>query len=145
MIYVGIDPGVNTGFAIWDSRLGKFNEIATLDFLSVIVRVKDLNRVTDLTVYIEDPGQVKPMFWQNKRGVNESMIKQALKVAQNVGANKREAELLIQILRDSDMNVIPVKPVTSKMNAETFANITGYKQRTSEHGRDAAMLVFGRK
>jgi hypothetical protein len=31
------------------------------------------------------------------------------------------------------------------MNAEMFEKITGYNERTNEHGRDAALLIFGRK
>jgi hypothetical protein len=31
----------------------------------------------------------------------------------------------------------------TKINKDYFQKLTGYKGNTSEHGRDAAMLVFG--
>ena len=44
---------------------------------------------------------------------------------------------------------VPFKPVSpqskgAKLNAQQFARLTGWTGRTSEHGRDAGMLVFGR-
>ena len=32
----------------------------------------------------------------------------------------------------------------TKLSAEQFRRITGWTEQTNEHGRDAAMLVFGR-
>ena len=48
------------------------------------------------------------------------------------------------------MNNIPhckgaPKDNKTKLNADQFSRITKWEGRTNEHGRDAAMLIFGRK
>jgi hypothetical protein len=41
--------------------------------------------------------------------------------------------------------MVAPKNAITKMKAEYFRQLTGYKGKTSEHGRDAAMLVYGMK
>ena len=42
-----------------------------------------------------------------------------------------------------DFEAVPPKNNKTKMTAEAFERMTGWKGRTNEHGRDAAMLVYG--
>lgn len=39
--------------------------------------------------------------------------------------------------------MVPPKNNKTKLDATKFKQITGWKERTNEHGRDAAMLCFG--
>ena len=138
MKYIGIDPGVNTGFAVWDSEEKQFVEISTLDFWRAIDRVNDFWYEEDLTIVIEDPGQHRTTYARHRTQKGQNRINQ------NVGAANREATLLIERFRQLGYTVIPVKPVRRKLTAGDFKQVTGYTGRTSEHGRDAGMLVFGR-
>lgn len=150
MICIGIDP--SKGFAVWDSKGKKFVEILTTDFWSIIDWLDNYKNALprdELVVYCEAPQKNKPVWFSDKLikergvGVVEAMKR---KVAQNVGSNKREAELIIQHCIRSRISVHECKPTkksSTKLSAEEFGRITGYTKRTSEHGRDAAMLVWG--
>lgn len=149
-ISIGIDPGKSTGYAVCvDKRLVS---LETTDFWGCCDNLKDVGvKEFGVKVYIEDPNINRPIFM--KKGVikgagaekSEQLMMQ--KIAQNVGANKREASLLIELCKRLDIEVVPCQPTKksmNKMSAESFNKLTGYEGRSSEHARDAAMLVFGR-
>lgn len=138
MIYIGIDPGVNNGIALWDSG-NKTLLIETKDFWKLI-NTMDLisQRVSRFTVILEDPNQNKPTFNRGKnKPVNE-------RISQNVGSNKRTAQLIKEYCEINNIPIELVRPSSAKWDKQTFENITKYKGSTSQHGRDAAKLVFGR-
>jgi hypothetical protein len=131
--YIGIDPGVNTGLAQWD---GAELVIDTMGFWS-LVRWMDTHDLKGCTIVIEDPNLIRPTF---QRDVGRNAM---LRIAQNVGSNKRDAQLLIEYAESLGLEVRRVKPTTAKWDAGMLARITGYTGRTSQHGRDAAKLVYG--
>lgn len=139
MIYIGIDTGVHTGIAVWDSEKGKFIFLNTLkihEALDVVISYayKDI----PLCVRFEDARQRKWIpFAKNMTG--------ELGRAQGAGYVKAHCQIWEDFLRDKDIPfemIAPRRNVT-KLSAEQFGRITGYKARTSEHSRDAAMLVYG--
>ena len=139
MIYIGIDTGVHTGIAVWDSDKRKFVYIDTLkihEALNIVssYAYKDI----PLCVRFEDARQRKWIpFAKNMTG--------ELGRAQGAGYVKAHCQRWEDFLRDKDIPfemIAPRRNVT-KLSAEQFGRITGYKARTSEHSRDAAMLVYG--
>ena len=128
---IGVDPGVKTGFAIWDTKDKQFIEISTLRVWEFFEAISDIHHEFDQTDYkivIEDA---------RMRGVHASR-------AQGAGWVKVLSGQYEEYCRSLGFAVEMRRPHrTSKMSAETFKNITKYKQRTSNHARDAAMLVFG--
>ena len=81
-----------------------------------------------------------------KRHISQKSFAQTLKIAQNIGMNKKESMLLEQFCIKNGLDYTMVKPskkTMTKLNSEQFKKMTGYSGRTSEHGRDAAMLVYG--
>lgn len=139
MIYIGIDTGVHTGIAVWDSEKGKFVYLDTLkihEALNIVssYAYKDI----PLCVRFEDARQRKWIpFAKNVTG--------ELGRAQGAGYVKAHCQIWEDFLRDKDIPfemIAPRRNVT-KLSAEQFGRITGYKGRTSEHARDAAMLVYG--
>ena len=67
------------------------------------------------------------------------------KKLQGVGSVKRDASIWEDYLTDLGIEfemVAPKRNVT-KLSQDRFKAMTGWKNRTNEHGRDAAMLVFG--
>ena len=139
MIYIGIDTGVHTGIAVWDSEKGKFVYLDTLkihEALNIVssYAYKDI----PLCVRFEDARQRKWIpFAKNMTG--------ELGRAQGAGYVKAHCQIWEDFLRDKAIPfemIAPRRNVT-KLTAEQFERITGYKGRTSEHARDAAMLVYG--
>lgn len=142
MIYIGIDPGVKTGFAVWDSESRSYVRIDTLDFWGTYDGVIYEYYPSDAlpVIVIEDPSQNRPTFDKGERGARRRE-----KISQNVGANKREGQLLADRFESLGFEVRRVRPAKgtgSKMNAPAFSRLTGFTGRTSQHGRDAAMLVY---
>lgn len=139
MIYIGIDTGVHTGIAVWDSEKGKFVYLDTLKIHEAlnIVSAYEYNDIP-LCVRFEDARQRKWIpFAKNMTG--------ELGRAQGAGYVKAHCQIWEDFLRDKDIPfemIAPRRNVT-KLSAEQFGRITGYKGRTSEHARDAAMLVYG--
>lgn len=142
--YIGIDCGKSTGFAVWDSRAKKYTEISTRDFWDVIgylQGVEGTGALSDTCIVVEDPNLIKSLY---ARHDNQDRAA-ALKIAQNVGGVKRETELMVEFLEKNRFNFVTIKPTASKMrDADRFKQVTGYDKQTSQHGRDAALLVFGR-
>lgn len=139
MIYIGIDTGVHTGIAVWDSEKGKFVYLDTLKIHEVLNIVSSYaHKDIPLCVRFEDARQRKWIpFAKNMTG--------ELGRAQGAGYVKAHCQIWEDFLRDMDIPfemIAPRRNVT-KLSAEQFGRITGYKGRTSEHARDAAMLVYG--
>jgi len=141
MLHIGIDGGTKTGFAIWDSRLKKFTELKTVDFWTAYYMVQHYVP-EEVRVYIEDPSQNKPVF--KRPGMRDY---EYAKKCQNVGMVKRESTLLIEGLERLGYKVTKVRPTKgslTKMNKDRFRTLTKHQGTSSEHSRDAAMMVFQR-
>lgn len=137
---IGIDPGAINGVAI--STYSKIRQFKSLNFWETTEVLKKAKGLTDaIEVWIEDPGKNKPVFL--KKGCDNE--KAYRRVAQNVGANKRDAQLLIEFCKLNYIPVIAVRPSRKKLNAAEFAKLTGITERLNQHERDAGMLIFGRK
>ena len=141
MLYIGIDCGRSTGFAAWESECKAFDAIATLPIHEALDRVRRLYKVygDDLVVVFEDARQRK---WL-PREKNAAQYRGRL---QGAGSVKRDATIWEDFCQDLGITYeakAPTKGLT-KWTAETFRKVTGWEQRTSNHARDAALLVFGR-
>lgn len=154
MIYIGIDPGVTTGFAAWDGKLRKFIVIKSFSFWDCILEVQyykdnfifgcgrdsiEISGKQVKQIVIEDPNFNRPTFVR-ANSVNDHTFN---KISQNVGSNKRDAQLLIEYCTLKQLPVTPIRPTMRKQTAKEFKTLTKYDGTTNQHGRDAAMLVFG--
>ncbi len=128
---VGIDPGVNTGLAVWDPDKRRFERINTLTILKAMRVVYDL-RWQIRTLYVEDARQVK--------------IQVSIAKAQGAASVKRDCQIWQDFAEQHGINVVFLRPNKriTKLPAEKFDSMVGWKGRTSSHGRDAAMIVFGK-
>ena len=134
MLIVGLDTGTHTGFAVWDKDKRVLTELTTLKIHRAMDRVKELSYSNDIVVYFED---ARLRTWFGSAG------REAL---QGAGSVKRDCSIWEDFLTDLGVEFHPVAPKNNatKLNAAFFSKITGWKGRTSEHARDAAMLVFNR-
>lgn len=137
MLYVGIDTGKHTGLAIWDGK--QFLELDTMPIHAALNRVGILRFSHDpVKVYFEDARLRK---WYGTHTAEKDRAK-----LQGAGSVKRDSSIWEDALTDWGIpfeRVAPKNNIT-KMNADYFARLTGWTGRTSEHSRDAAMLVWGR-
>lgn len=138
MVYIGIDTGKNTGVAIWMSgrNNGFFSSIETMPIHRAMKIVRDLkdSYKEEVFVIFEDARQRK--YFGNS----------SYEVWQGAGSIKRDAVIWEDFLTDEGIEFRAVPPTkgATKMTAEAFRDLTGWGKRTTEHSRDAAMLVFGR-
>lgn len=139
MIYIGIDPGTHTGVAVWDSREGKFLSLETLPIH------RAMTFILTWSLKAEDSGQEIQVVFEDARQRkwygNESNAKR-----QGAGSVKRDCSIWEDFCRDYQIPFVAVPPIKggTKVSESYFKTISGWKGRTSNHARDAAMLVIGR-
>ena len=137
MICIGIDPGTHTGVAVWDTREGKFLSLETLWIHDALFYVKRLSEEYrgQIQVVFEDARQRK---WYGKGNTNAKL--------QGAGSVKRDCSIWEDFCKDYGIPFRAIPPVkgATKITPEYFKLISHYQGRTSEHSRDAAMLVIGR-
>lgn len=146
--FLGVDPGLNTGVALWDARGSRFLYVRAVSFwdateliYSEYVRLKSFCP-GDMQVVIENPKAISTMYAKH----DEYQGRVRTKIAQSVGSNKRDAELLMEFCERKSIPyqaVMPSKGTGSKEKASVFKRLTKFEGSTNQHGRDAGMLVFG--
>lgn len=131
-LYIGIDTGVNTGFAIYCPKDKQLKEVFTTQLHRAILRLYHLKDNFNLKVRIEDARMRK---WVS--GGREKL--------QGVGSVKRDAKVLEEFCKDMGIQFELVAPKNNKtkLTSAEFARLTKWSGSTSSHARDAAMLIFG--
>ncbi|VXA55451.1 conserved hypothetical protein [Acinetobacter proteolyticus] len=140
MIRVGIDCGVKTGFAV--AVNGVLTRVETLTITQAMDEVKLLHaQDTDLVVRIED---ARLRTWFGSADARQA--KSGAGVREGVGSVKRDCSIWEQFCIEQGIKYELVHPAANmtKTKSDYFKRITGWLGRTSEHGRDAGMLVHGR-
>lgn len=131
-IMIGIDPGTETGIAIYDPESKKIISIYTLNLGMSFSLIQSILGVgSTVFVICEDA---------RKRKGNLPTDKNRL---QGAGSIKCESKVWEQLLDSFFIPHLMTKPSETKMNPSFFEKMTGYRGRSSNHGRDAAMKVFG--
>lgn len=139
MIYIGIDPGTETGLAVWDSHRGRFVSLDTLAIHKAMHKVgmwqqTCIDTGTELMVIFEDARQ---RTWFGDRSTAK---------LQGAGSVKRDCSIWEDYCTDMGIpfRAVPPQKGGTKVSSGYFKMISGWQGRTSNHARDAAMLVLGR-
>jgi hypothetical protein len=142
MIYVGIDTGVHTGYAVYDSRIQQLTAVGTDKIHNVMQLVSGLKDVAkekgdNIRVRVED---ARKRTWYGFHTAKQDRAR-----LQGAGSVKRDAQIWEDYLTDLcvDFEMVAPKNNATKLTAESFRQLTGWEHKTNEHGRDAAMLVYG--
>ena len=136
-ILIGIDPGVNTGFAV--SKNGVLIDVFSCKIHGALKLVDAYimdNLDSTPIIYVEDARKRK-YFGKNS---NEKL--------QGAGSVKRDCKIWEDFLIGHGVKFFLVDPKdqkgATKKTADEFKVLTGWQGRTNEHARDAALLIFGR-
>lgn len=137
MMLIGIDTGVHTGFAVWDSTNKRLTEVSTMTITQAIERAKmivDVLGRKSVRLYVEDARKRK---WFGTSG------RERLKGA---GSVCRDSKIWADWSKEQGIECVLVAPKynRTKLSAAQFRIWTQWTGRTTEHARDAACLVFGR-
>lgn len=130
---VGIDPGVNTGYAVYHINSKRLLTVKSLKIHEAFEYLLDLNSLNRLKIVRVEDARLRTFFTGGKEK------------AQGVGSIKRDCKIWEDFLTDKGIQFEMIHPKTqrTKVKADTFKNITGWINPTNEHSRDAGMLVFG--
>lgn len=139
-IYVGIDPGKNTGVAIYDAA-DKSLQVLSLDFWGLIAWINHAPERRHYTYVLEDPQQNKSLYARHAIGKKAAAV--VGKMGRDVGRNLENAFLLIEYFKRQGIEYRAVRPCGKKWNQADFERWTGLTIRTNEHTRDATKLVWG--
>jgi hypothetical protein len=126
-VIIGIDTGVNTGFAVWDLDNREFLSIATLKIHRAMEHVLALK---PQLVRVEDARKRKVL-------TNVGPGRE-----QGAGSVKRDAKIWEDFLIDHKVPFQMCVPQNTKWTSEGFKRLTGYKGLTSEHARVAGVMVY---
>jgi hypothetical protein len=127
---IGVDPGVRTGFAVWDIEKQRLIQCETRTIISAMQQVRWQMGSNRVLVVFEDARQ--------RGGRKEA--------AMGAGSVRRDSgiwEEFCDYYKIKYEAVAPTKGATKWTDAQ-FKAATKWEGRTSQHARDAALLVIGR-
>lgn len=138
-LYIGIDPGTHTGVAVWSKNERRLEVVDTMTItraLELVTSNVELCKAFggEVVVFIED---ARKRSWFGFSGREK---------LQGAGSVKRDCAIWETFCKELGVECRKVAPKhnTTKLTAEQFKVLTSWQGRTSEHSRDAAMLVYGR-
>lgn len=134
-IVIGIDTGVDTGVSVWDNMTRRLASVKTMKIHQAMRLVQEQAQEhgpENILVRFED-ARLRKYFGRSGR-----------EKLQGAGSVKRDGKIWEDFLKDEKIPFECVAPRnnTTKMEAGYFRALTGWKGITSEHARDATMLVF---
>ena len=141
-LVLGIDPGENTGIAVY--RDGKLKQLLTTapdevrDEIACFLASAEVEGMK-LQVVFEDSRKQSHIF-SAKQSMNAA---QKMRVARSVGMIDAWCVLIERACKRLGVQCLGVSPAEKgpKCAASAFEHITGWEGRTNEHERDAAMLA----
>lgn len=143
-ILIGIDTGVNTGFAVAADRGngGELEQVESLSITQAMEKVKALIEeweIGNVCLYIED---ARKRTWFGNADARQA--RSGAGVREGIGSVKRDAQIWEDWCTEQGFKFLMIHPAANatKKKATDFKRMTGWVGRTNEHARDAAMLVF---
>lgn len=133
--HVGIDPGTQTGIAVWDKNKKKFNLIKTLKIHEAMDLVLKLKSKAEVKIYCENP-----FTWVSWTDEASSDVRK-----QGAGSIKRDYSIWKDFAKDYDIEFVGTRLQKNlkKIKHLPFTKLTKWNKQTTQHSRDAALLVFG--
>jgi hypothetical protein len=137
VIVWSVDPGTNTGLAVWNCLRRDFDSIRTTSLVRALFELRDLvsdGKAPDLLLF-EDARKMRIGGGRTFGKMNR---------LQGVGSVKRDSSLWQEACEMLAVPWCASPPIigATKMKAEPFRQLTGWQGKTSEHARDAAVRAM---
>lgn len=131
--YIGIDPGVTTGVALWEKSTRQLLQVQSMPIHDALEKVKNLAHGLNALVRIED---ARKRRWFGNTGSE---------VWKGAGSIMRDCKIWEDFLTDRhiDFELVAPRHNKTKVTHDYFVRLTKWTKPTNEHARDAALLVFG--
>jgi hypothetical protein len=135
-LLIGIDPGVKTGLAAWVPEENRFQTIETMSIVRAMNWIMLARRDGMQVKVVFEDARLRTWFGRADR-----------EQLQGAGSIKRDCAIWAEFCEYHQIPFQCVKPAKggTKWTADYFKRVTGWQGRTSVHGRDAGILVFGAK
>ena len=134
-IRVGIDPGTRTGLTFYNLTTKKIELCNTFSIVGAMKEIEGLvAEKTNVEVWFED---ARKRTWIPKQVGRERL--------QGAGSIKRDCAIWEEFCSFHGIRFRKVAPknISTKLNKDVFARVTGWDKRVSVHARDSAMIVYG--
>lgn len=130
---ISFDPGINTGVAVLVN--GALQDVYTIHPMQIYETIH--SSYADGVVF--EDSRLQSYVWT--RGVS---IAAGAKMARNVGMVDAWCCLIEEVCKQLDMRCLGISPKNKgrKMNHAQFEKMTGHSDRTNQHERDAAAVVW---
>ncbi len=140
---LGIDPGTQTGVALWNAEVGRFLAVNSFPLHRALEYVTNYLRGYSCAPVIFEDARQRQWFG----AADERQRKYGAAIREGVGSVKRDCTIWEEFLQDSGVPYLARKPSSgsTKWKAEQFKRLTKWDGPTNEHGRDAGVLVYGFK
>ena len=138
--YIGIDTGVNTGVACWWKEKRQLSSVQCMQIHRAMEYVKEAEKVNPGGVFVRiEDARLRKWIPRQKDQRTEAGLREG------AGSVKRDASIWQDFLTDHKIpfELVAPKDNKTKVDAAHFKKLTGFTGSTNNHGRDAAMLVFG--
>lgn len=138
-LVIGVDPGVQTGLAVKTLALRpEWVAIETLPVHAALAYLLRLAMRNELFVVVED---ARKRRWFDDGGSTSDKIGKRM----GAGSIKRDSKIWEDFCTDLGLPLALRPPAAgvTKIKRDYFARLTGYTKPTSNHARDAAMLIHG--
>lgn len=137
MTVIGIDPGVNCGYAEVDG--GRLVGLAT--FTPVALAFWLVQIPAPYLVVLEDSRLDSHIFSERRTTGGKAS---ALKIARNVGMVDMVCHMVQLICQEQGLHFLPVSPKGkgAKMASAAFNDLTGWGKASNQHQRDAGLLAW---
>ncbi|RPI19040.1 MAG: hypothetical protein EHM58_03235 [Ignavibacteriae bacterium] len=140
MLYIGIDTGDDTGFAVWNSDKRKLESVFSVDFWQCISNISNYSkRCSDLMVIMEAPAP-KNVLLNKDSNIDSNVIRRN---SNSYISAKRDAILISGYCEQNNIRYKHIKLCSSKWSPAYFRQLTGIKARTSRTSINAVRLVWG--
>ena len=131
--HIGIDPGVQTGFAVYDAKMKCFLKVKSYSIIEAMDEILKNYSPDTTKIHFED---AQKRSWYGNKG---------REVMKGVGSVERDCKIWAEFClhHGYQSRAVHPKDIATKLSATQFAAYTGWTERTNEHARDAAMIVWG--
>lgn len=138
-VLIGLDPGVQTGYARWDCAARHIAECATIKIHHAMEQVRTWSKAGHPILVLFEDARLRRWGFHARDSEED---KYGSGVREGAGAAKRDAKIWDDFLADLGVPYLPRHP-RKKLDALLFKATTGYQGKTSQHARDAAMIIHG--